>query len=138
MITRTVNMLKRHEGFRSRVYKCSEGYNTIGYGFNLDDGISKPIASLILDSQVNDLDVKLSIQYGWYMQLDPVRQSVVLNMCFNLGLGGFSSFKKTIEYIESGDYYLAADEMLDSRWAEQVGFRAGELSEMMRTKQWPS
>jgi lysozyme len=58
-------------------------------------------------------------------------------MIFNLGIARFSAFKKTISLIEEGSYSEAAQEMLDSRWANQVGSRANELSEMMRTGLWP-
>lgn len=120
------------------MYECSEGYTTIGYGLNLDAGINQRLATVILEDQVFYLDILLSGRYSWYDGLDTARESVVLNMAFNLGIDGFGKFRKTIALIESGDYILAADEMLDSQWAEQVGDRAIELSEMMRTGQWPN
>ena len=136
MLNKTIVMVKKHEGYRSLAYKCSEGYNTIGYGFNLDNGMSERIASMILMEQLYELELTLEQRYNWFSLLDPVRNSVILNMCFNLGLAGFNTFRKTIEYLESEDYLLAADEMMDSKWAEQVGDRAGELAEMMRTGEW--
>ncbi len=57
--------------------------------------------------------------------------AVVLNMIFNMGLSRFSGFIKTIGYIENGQYFMAATEMLDSKWAKQVGKRARTLAKLM-------
>ncbi len=54
-------------------------------------------------------------------------------MAFNLGMAGLLKFQKMITAIGCMDYGGAADEMLDSRWARQVGRRAQRLAEMMRT-----
>jgi lysozyme len=62
-----------------------------------------------------------------------VRQNVLADMCFNLGIGGLLSFKNTLAMVEHGKYEEAAAAMLQSKWATQVGQRAIELSEMMRT-----
>ena len=70
-----------------------------------------------------------------YNNLDEVRQSVLLNMCFNIGLKGLLEFKNTLAFIGAGDWERAANGMLASKWAKQVGMRAIELSEMMRKGQ---
>ena len=70
-----------------------------------------------------------------YNKLDEVRQSVLLNMCFNLGIKGLLEFKNTLSFIGAGDWERAANNMLASKWAKQVGMRAIELSEMMRKGQ---
>jgi len=67
-----------------------------------------------------------------YLQLDEVRKSVLLNMCFNLGIGGLLEFNNTLAYVAAGDWERAANGMLASKWAKQVGRRAIELSELMR------
>ena len=67
-----------------------------------------------------------------YNGLDEVRQSVLLNMCFNLGIKGLLEFKNTLAFIDAGDWERAANGMLASKWAKQVGKRAIELSELMR------
>jgi lysozyme len=54
-------------------------------------------------------------------------------MCYQLGLSGFSKFKKTIYYLETQQYDEAADEMLDSLWAKQTPNRAKELSNIIRS-----
>jgi len=67
-----------------------------------------------------------------YNGLDEVRQSVLLNMCFNLGMKGLLQFKNTLNFVAAGDWERAANGMLVSKWAKQVGLRAIELSELMR------
>jgi lysozyme len=56
----------------------------------------------------------------------------MIDMCFNLGIGGLLEFKNTLASIQSGDYQKASEQMLQSKWATQVGNRATELSEMMK------
>ena len=70
-----------------------------------------------------------------YNNLDEVCQAVLLNMCFNLGIKGLLSFKNTLSFIAAGDWERAANDMLASKWAKQVGMKAIELSELMRKGQ---
>lgn len=130
------SLIAKHEGLRLDPYKDSVGVWTVGYGHNCQD---KPISNDIAEHLLED-DVRDSIHdcqtFNWFGGLDEVRSAIVVNMCFNLGLSRFSRFKKTIGYIEIGEYDMAADEMLRSLWAEQVGSRAKELSEMMATGEW--
>lgn len=126
-------LLKKHEGLRLRVYRCPAGKQTIGYGRNLEDrGISSEEAEYLLDNDIIRIIDLANGAFDWFKRLDSVRQDVVICMIFNLGLSGFSLFRKTIALIEKREFGLAATEMLNSRWAEQVGRRAYELSEMMR------
>ena len=127
------SQLERHEGLRLRVYKDTVGVNTIGYGRNLDDvGISRDEADFMLD---NDIDcVEKSLQtVDEYVDLDRVRQTVIANLCFNVGFRGLMNFKRMWQAIGRQDYASAAREMLDSKWARQVGIRATELAGIMRT-----
>ena len=56
-----------------------------------------------------------------------------MNMCYQMGLSGFSQFKKTIYYLETEQYEEAADEMLDSLWHKQTPARSQELSDVIRS-----
>ena len=124
--------LKVDEGFRECVYKCSAGKLTIGYGHNVEDN---PIPEAFAD-QLLGYDIAGALaeceRFDWFFDLDDVRRRVIINMVFNLGFNGVSKFKKMISAIEHGDYALAGDEMMDSRWAVQVGRRADELRDQMR------
>ena len=65
-------------------------------------------------------------------QLDEIRKSVLLNMCFNLGINGLLGFMNPLAFVKAGDWERTANNMLVSRWAKQDGHRAIELSELMR------
>lgn len=122
-----------HEGLRLKPYKCPAGYLTIGVGRNLETkGISREEALFLLRNDIKEIERALS-KYDWYTKLDPIRQKVLIDMCFNLGLAGLLQFKRMIAALAAGDYKRAADEMVDSAWYHQVGTRARRLVEMMRT-----
>ena len=131
--------LIKYEGTKMRgnrhiLYRDSVGIQTIGYGRNIDErGISHDEAVLMLRNDIDDSVSDMNRVFPWVGELDDIRQEVVANMVFNLGIGKFSRFKKTIAHIRAGRFVDASKEMLDSKWARQVGYRAKELSMMMAT-----
>jgi lysozyme len=129
-----IQQLMHHEGFRSKPYKCTAGKLTIGYGRNLEDrGLSKDEALYLLLNDIHDAQKAVEAALPWSKNLTPARRGVLVNMAFNLGIGGLLKFKKMLAATEAGRYSLAAEEMLDSRWATQVGERALELADIMKT-----
>ena len=134
LMDRIKEQLIRHEGLRLKPYRCTAGKLTIGIGRNLDDcGISQSEAYIMLINDIMNCEKQLQAKIpDIYNGLDEVRKSVLLNMCFNLGINGLLGFKNTLEFIKAGDWERAANNMLVSRWAKQVGRRAIELSELMR------
>ena len=137
LMNRIKAQLVRHEGLRLKPYRCTAGKLTIGIGRNLDDrGISQKEAYAMLERDIQDCEQWLIDEIPEvYNKVDEVRQSVLLNMCFNLGIKGLLEFKNTLSFIGAGDWERAANNMLASKWAKQVGMRAIELSEMMRKGQ---
>ena len=126
-------MLIRHEGVRAKPYRDSVGKLTIGVGRNLDDvGLFKDEIDLMLTNDIFQCIDDLNSHIPWWNDLDSTRQMVLIDMCFNLGIHGLLGFKNTLESIKSGDYKKASEQMLESKWAIQVGGRAKELSEMMK------
>tara|TARA_B100001250_G_C19650778_1_gene722572 strand:- start:81 stop:509 length:429 start_codon:yes stop_codon:yes gene_type:complete len=126
--------IKKHEGFEPKVYKCTEGYDTIGYGFAIKDlVIDKDVADLILMKKLHKLLERVLIAFPWFNDVDDQAKAVIINMCYQLGLRGFSKFKKTIYLLETEQYEDASIEMLDSLWAKQTPNRAKELSETLRS-----
>ena len=123
--------LIRDEGLRLKVYLDSEGIETIGVGRNLQKGITRDEAMFLLNNDIR-FAIQEAMTFPWYEKLTEQRKRVIVNMIFNLGLTRFSGFKNTIRYLEMGDYEAASEEMLDSKWARQVGVRAARLSDMMR------
>ena len=127
------SQLERHEGLRLKPYLDTVGKLTVGYGRNLEDvGISRDEADFMLDNDIDQVERQLET-VDEYRDLDPVRQTVIANMAFNLGFAGLMGFKNMRSAIDRRDWDRAADEMLNSKWARQVGVRAVELSEIMRT-----
>lgn len=127
------DMIKKEEGFSNKMYKCTMGYNTIGYGYNLDAGMNKEEAELLLSYRLDKLADSLRVKYDWFHRLTETRQAVVLSMNYQLGETGFSKFKKMIAALEVGDYTEAAAQSLDSRYARQTPNRAERLAKAMRT-----
>ena len=131
-----ISMLKRHEGFRRYPYCDTLGFLTVGYGYNLDslmeDGISEKEAVSLLEARVSIIREEAAQKIpNWDTLLD-VRQDVIIDMIYNMGITRFFGFKRMLSALKYHLWNVAADEMLDSRWAEQVGGRALELAEMMR------
>jgi lysozyme len=134
LLERIKEQLVRHEGLRLKPYRCTAGKLTIGIGRNLDDcGISQTEAYVLLENDILQCERQILAEIPKiYLQIDEVRKSVLLNMCFNIGIKGLLSFKNTLAFIAAGDWERAANGMLASKWAKQVGRRAIELPELMR------
>lgn len=131
---RLFTQLRLHEGVEHKPYKCTAGYLTIGVGRNIEErGLSDDEIDFLLDNDINIVVDELGRTYDWFFDLSEVRQRVVADMVFNLGLPRFAQFKNMIAAIEAEDYVQASNEMMDSRWAQQVGLRASRLAEMMET-----
>ncbi len=131
METLATTLIKKHEGLRLKPYRCSVGKLTIGYGRNLSDvGITQAEAELLLKHNIDDV-IKQAETLSFFSSLNDVRQAVIVDMIFNMGFPRFNQFKKTIASIEQEAWQAAANEMLNSRWARQVGNRAKTLSDMM-------
>lgn len=128
-------LLVKHEGMRLKPYEdvLTEDI-TIGVGRNLDSiGLSEDEVLYLLDNDIQRCDRELLINFKWYPELCRTRQDAMINLCFNLGITRLRTFKKALAAMEAEDYNLAADEFLDSKWADQVGYRALEVSDMIRT-----
>lgn len=135
-----VETLKRHEGVRSHAYKCSENMITVGCGRNLDEnggiGLSDDEIEYLLSNDIKRCDEELAAAYEWYEDLTQSRRDAMINLCFNLGLTRLRGFVKALEAMSRGQYDVAADEFMDSRWASQVGDRAVEVTELIRTGEY--
>ena len=130
--------LELDEGCKLKPYYCTSGKLTIGVGRNLEArGISRAEAQFMLENDIVEVISELDQLFPEWQELSEVRQMVLINMAFNLGTFGLLNFKRTLSYIKAEDWDNAADEMLRSEWAEQVGDRALRLSEAMRTERVP-
>ena len=129
-----IDLIIYHEGLELKPYKCTAGHLTIGIGRNLDDrGITEDEARFLCQNDVDIVEQELARKFPFIVGLGDVRIRVLLDMAFNLGVPRLSAFSNMWAALEEGDYKQAAVEMLDSRWARQVGRRATNLSQMMET-----
>jgi|TARA_A100000172_G_C3030440_1_gene106450 lysozyme len=134
-----VDMLKRHEGIKSKVYLCSKGYETIGVGRNISKtgmGISEIEIDFLLTNDLLRIRRELRTEYPWFSKLDSIRQDALIDISFNLGQTVLRKFKKALKAMSEENYELAADEFMDSRWSKQVGNRAVEVTEMIRSGEY--
>jgi lysozyme len=116
---------------------AKKGKLTIGIGRNLDDnGIRSNEALVMEQNDVDAVDARLSQRLPWTNQLDAARRGVLLNMAFNMGIGGLLQFHNMLAAVQAGDWAKAAAEMKESTWAKQVGARADRLEQQMLTGQW--
>lgn len=125
-------MLMADEGFRADLYQDSLGHPTIGYG-TLCRGWSKTLAAKVMEYMAEEKQAALSSAWPAFHRLDAVRQDALVNMAYQLGVGGVLRFKKTLAYLERGQYAEAAAEALDSTWARQTPARAARVAAMLRT-----
>ena len=133
-IEKLKDQLMLHEGLELKPYQCTADKTTIGVGRNIQEiGITEDEARYLLDNDILRVCSELDERIHWWRDLSEVRQRVLIDMVFNLGITRFMKFSRTIEAIEAGQYDIAAEEMLDSQWSRQVGKRSQTLSEAMRT-----
>ena len=126
--------LIRDEGRKTKPYKDSVGVLTIGVGWNLEEhGLPDTMIEELLERSIADAVMDLNRTLPWWTtKPEPIQRGMV-NMVFNLGIGRFLKFEKTIAALGVGDYETAAVEALDSRWARQVGDRAHRIAVLFRS-----
>lgn len=120
---------------RFKLFRDSVGVWTIGWGTNVET-ISREEADYLLANRLNESVEALASAFVWFKTLDSVRQAAVANIFYNLGLTRFLTFEKALRAMAKKDYGRAADEFFDSKWATQVGHRAVELTDQIRTGEW--
>lgn len=125
--------LKIDEGVARWPYKDTVGKVTIGVGRNLTDkGLRSDEIELLLEHDLDDAEADARALFPGFDQLSELRQAALVNMAFNLGRDRLAGFAQVRAAVEAGDFNRAAAEMLDSKWARQVGARAQRLARAMR------
>ena len=129
-----IDEIKKHEGFSPVVYKCTAGYDTIGYGQRIKYlKVTEEQATEWLKEELHNLKYILADKYSWFLPAPKEVQNIVMNMNYQLGVTAFSKFKKTIYLLANKDYKGASEEMLDSKWARtDTPRRAKELSDRLK------
>ena len=136
--------LKVDEGVKYEIYKDHLGYPTFGIGHLVtesDPENGEPDGTEVSEDRVNEVfesDVATFISEAKILfpnldDLPEVAQQVIVNMAFNMGRPSLSKFKNFIAGVNDNDWVRAAEEMMDSRWADQVGDRATRLRNRILT-----
>jgi lysozyme len=130
------SLLVQHESYRQYPYCDITGHITIGIGRNLSDrGISQTEAFTLLDDDIIYFSGKLSQLLSYFNQLDDNTKIALLDMCFSLGVTGFLNFHRMHAAMEKDDRITASNEILNSKWANQVGQRALTISNIVKTRE---
>ena len=119
--------LLRDEGLRDEVYKDTRGFMTVGIGHNLSIPQNSFTTDALYENDLNGCIASLDLRLAWWRKLDPVRQRVLINMMFNLGGNGLLKFPRFLAAMQAGQWGEAADQMMNSEWAREVGARATRL-----------
>ena len=132
-----IEMLKVHEGVETHAYKCSASKITIGVGRNIDPeggiGLSEDEIDYLLQNDIDRITTELDFENGWFSDLNEARQDAMIDISFNLGQTRLRKFQKALTAMAQSNWNTAADEFMDSKWSKQVGNRAKELTEIIRT-----
>lgn len=129
-----IDRLALHEGLRLKPYMDTVGKLTVGIGRNLTDvGLTAGEARTLCLNDVLNVEAALDHNVPWWRNMDETRQQVLAEMCFNLGWPRLAQFQHMLGYLQSGNTSGAAEEMLNSAWAHQVGQRATTLAYAMKT-----
>ena len=121
-----------HEGLELKSYQCSAGFITLGVGRNVEElGITEDEARYLLDNDILRVTKELDNALPWWRDMSEVRQRIFVDMVFNLGISRFLNFKNAITAAEEERWEDCAAEMLNSRWADQVGQRSHRLAKAM-------
>ena len=133
------------EGFSASVYKCPAGFDTIGYGRNIEanplsveekaklvDGkVSKELAQEWLEQELGRCYDACNKAFAWFKDLDPKRAGAIVDMAYNMGLGTLKTFKNSLGFMERKDYKGAAENFRKSRWYAQVKRRGVRITEII-------
>ena len=135
--------LIKHEGYKDEIYLCSEGIPTFGIGHAIkehDIEYTWPVGSPIekeridnaFEADFEDACKDCEALFKNFAELPSQVQRVLVNMAFNLGRSRLGRFKKMVKAVDEGNFVEAANQMVDSRWYNQVGNRSIELENWMR------
>ncbi len=126
------HLIKPAEGLELMPYRCTAGKMTIGYGRNIEEvGITAGEAEILLNTDIKACHRQLMQKHYWQF-LDTARKAVLIDMVYNLGWNRFKGFRKMSAALVEGRYTLAAAEILDSKYANQLPSRALRNAQIMK------
>jgi len=131
----TADMIKRHEGLRHKIYIDTEGVPTGGWGHAFHVGSELPFDVCLrlfnhdFGNAIADVEF---IKKKFGLDINGVREGVLIDMAFQLGRARLLEFKKMLAALIIEDYDEAAAQILDSKAAKQCPSRYKELSILMK------
>lgn len=133
---RAVQDVIAEEGFRPSAYQDHLGFWTIGHGICIDSrkgcGIDQAESLYLIDNRLSKIRLQLDGAIPWWREMDDARCSALMNMAYQMGVNGVLRFQKMLDHMEGGDFEKAADEALNSKWADQTPVRAHRISKLIR------
>ena len=136
-MTETEAYIKKEEGYRPHIYRCTAGARTIGIGYNLDAGMPEDEAEALLHIRVEKLRRQIRAALPWFDDLNEARQAALLSMGYQMGFDGLMKWRRTLGLIQAGKYDEAAQEMTKSRWYGQTPPRARRTCYMVSFGKFP-
>ena len=132
-LTQVRKRLIEHESLKLMPYHCTAGKLTIGVGRNLDDrGISQATAEQMLEEDIDIVLDELAKALPFWEELKWNYKESLVDLAFNMGVPRLMMFKRMLAAIEADEPEKASAELLDSRYASQVGKRAQNIAALLR------
>lgn len=118
-----IDRLIAHEGVKKFAYQDTKGYLTVGIGRCIDSRVGKGLSidecMYLLRNDIKDFRLQLET-FDWFNLQDCVRQDVLVELAFNMGISNLLKFKKMIADLLKKDYQAACMNLIDSAWHNQV------------------
>lgn len=130
--TKILNLISNDEGFSEKLYTDTKGFLTIGFGFNLTtQEIPMGAAFEWLDCLIDDLQFRLKQCIPFWSDLNDARKYVLINMAYQMGIGGLLGFHDMLKALGLKDYTATGAAMKDSVWYRDYTARASRLIKIM-------
>ena len=140
-LERLMESVKKHEGYRNKVYLDTLGKRTVGVGhlcvedFWEDDKEyeEKFLMEILAEDLQNAIKGARELKEEHSCtDIDEIAQEIIVEMVFQLGKTGVSKFRNMWKALSEKNYIGASYEMLDSRWAKQTPNRAKAMANLMK------
>ncbi len=128
--------ISAEEGCVPHAYTDDMGYLTIGIGRLIDARKGGKLTTdeimLLFNNDVDSHRADIAKALPWAARLSDARQRALVNMCFQMGIGGVLEFRDMLFHLQTGDFDAAAASALDSAWAKETPNRAGRVADMIK------
>jgi lysozyme len=124
------------EGKRYSLYKDIRGLDSLGVGHCIAvKPLSDAAVMQILNDDIADARAEVLQSLPWTTSLDSVRMDTLIEMAFNLGIGGLMKFTDTLAAVKAGAWQAAHDALLNNpHWIAEVGLpRVTRLANQLLT-----